>query len=157
MTKVLDTPQRRGTVLGRPRSKPRQRHHIDHAILKQRYLDALPKYFTPTAALASAGAYPNQLAVWREQDGEFCVKEQQARDQIADQLEGEAIRRAFRGVKTPVYQGGLLAGYITQYSDQLLTLMLKALRPEKFRERAEVQVSQPIIKVVAGFDPAEAL
>jgi hypothetical protein len=45
---------------------------------------------------------------------------------------------------------------VQQYSDQLLTLMLKAMRPEKFRDRAEVSVS-PIIKVVSGFEAADVL
>ena len=134
-----------------------RRRKLGDAELQARYLEALPKRFTATAALAQAGASANQLARWREQSGEFCVKEQHARDAIADELEAEAIRRAFKGVRVPVYQGGLLAGHVQQYSDQLLTLLLKALRPEKFRERAEISVTQPIVKVVAGFDPAQAL
>lgn len=133
------------------------KRRVDPEILKARYLAALPDYFTITAALAKAGASAHQLAHWRETDGAFCVAEQQARDSLADKLEGEAIRRAFKGVRTPVYQGGLLAGYIQVYSDQLLTLMLKAMRPEKYRERSEVSVTQPIVKVVAGFDPSQVL
>jgi len=126
-------------------------------ILQKRYLEALPKSYTVTAALARAGATHNHLARWREMDGGFLMAEQQARDAIADMLEVEAIRRAFKGVKVPVYQGGLLAGHVTQYSDQLLTLLLKALRPEKYRERSEITMTQPIVKVVAGFDPVQAL
>ena len=121
------------------------------------YISALQKYFTSSAAAAKAGLHMSVIRRWREEDGEFCVREEDVRNEVADQLEGEAIRRAFKGVRTPVYQGGLLAGYVTNYSDQLLTLMLKALRPEKFRERSEVRVTDPIIKVVAGFDPSEVL
>ena len=121
------------------------------------YISALQKYFTSSAAAAKAGLHMSVIRRWREEDGEFCVREEDVRNEVADQLEGEAIRRAFKGVRQPVYQGGLLAGYITSYSDQLLTLMLKALRPEKFRERSEVRVTEPIIKVVAGFDPSEVL
>lgn len=124
---------------------------------KEVYLAALPKFFTINAALMKAGTDMKELRRWREEDAAFLVQEQDARDQLADQLEGEAIRRAFKGVKVPVYQGGLLAGHVTQYSDALLTLMLKAMRPEKFRERSEVRVTEPIVKVVAGFDPAEVL
>jgi hypothetical protein len=140
-----------------PNRRTRTRHLKDPEAAKVAYLEALPNYFTVTAALAKVGAPMSMLMRWREADPEFLVKEKWARDQLADRLEAEAIRRAFKGVKTPVYQGGLLAGYITQYSDQLLTLMLKALRPEKFRERTDVTVTQPIVKVVAGFDPAEVL
>jgi hypothetical protein len=139
-----------------PRSTRRPRHQADPEA-QAAYLEALPKYFTVTAACAKAGIAFTRLQQWREHDGAFLVKEQTARDAIADQLEAEAIRRAFKGIRVPVYQGGLLAGHITQYSDQLLTLMLKALRPEKFRERSEISVTQPIVKVVAGFDPAQAL
>lgn len=133
------------------------RRQIPEQKLQDLYLQALPKYFTISAALTSAGASPEQLRRWRERDGAFLVKEQDARNAMADKLEAEAIRRAFKGVRTPVYQGGLLAGHVTQYSDQLLTLLLKAMRPDKYRERTEVSVTQPIVKVVAGFDPAQAL
>ena len=34
---------------------------------------------------------------------------------------------------------GEAGGYVTEYSDTLLIFLLKALRPEKFRERVEVQ------------------
>jgi len=136
---------------------PRRSQRMSDEKLQSRYLAALPKYFTVSAALTSAGASAEQLRRWRERDGAFCVREQDARNEMADRLEAEAVRRAFKGVRTPVYQGGLLAGHVTQYSDALLTLLLKAMRPEKYRERSEVSVTQPIIKVVAGFDPAQAL
>jgi hypothetical protein len=129
---------------------------VPERTLQDRYLAALPACFTVSAALTRAGATPRELARWREQSGEFLVREQDARNQLADRLEAEAIRRAFKGVRVPVYQGGLLAGYVTQFSDQLLTLLLKAMRPDKYRERSEVSV-HPIVKVVAGFDPADVL
>ena len=133
------------------------RRRVPESTLQDRYLAALPRYFTVSAALTSAGASAEMLRRWREYDGAFMVREQDARNQMADRLEAEAIRRAFRGVRTPVYQGGLLAGHVTQYSDALLTLLLKAMRPEKYRDRTDVTVSQPVVKVVAGFDTALAL
>lgn len=136
---------------------PRTRGKLTDEDLQDRYLQALPKFFTVSAALTAAGASAKQLRRWREQSGEFMVREQDARNELADKLENEAIRRAFKGIRVPVYQGGLLAGHMTQYSDQLLTLLLKATRPEKYRERSEVSVTQPIVKVLAGFDPAQAL
>jgi len=141
---------------GRPASH-RKRHNLKlDEQAKEDYLRQLPRLVTSTLALRAAGATPSQLARWREQDGAFCVAERQAREEIADQLEAEAVRRAFRGVRKPVYQGGLLAGYLTEYSDTLLVFVLKAMRPERFRDRSEVSVN-PIVKVVAGFDPAQVL
>lgn len=138
-----------------PRGAARHRLENDEA-KKLAYLAALPKRFSPSAALASAGANHSQLARWREEDGTFLVREKNARDELADALEAEAIRRAFKGVRKPVYQGGLLAGHVVEYSDQLLTLMLKAMRPEKYRDTSAVTVN-PIVKVVAGFDPIDVL
>jgi len=140
-----------------PIAPPPRTRRIPEGQLQRRYLEALPKFFTVSAALTSAGADASQLRRWRETDGAFLVAEQDARNALADKLEAEAVRRAFKGVRVPVYQGGLLAGHMTQYSDQLLVLLLKAMRPEKFRERAEIQMTQPIVKVVAGFDPSQAL
>lgn len=133
------------------------RHKLENAEAKKvLYLEYLPKYFSSSAALAKANADARLLARWREEDGGFLVREKMARDQLADSLEAEAIRRAFKGVRKPVYQGGLLAGYVTEYSDQLLTLMLKAMRPERFRDTATVSVN-PIVKIVAGFTSADVL
>ena len=147
--------QRLQTEPGKPSWRRRHRVENDEAS-KQFYLDALPKLVTSSLALKAAGATPYQLAVWRESDAAFLVAERYAREAIADQLEAEAVRRAFRGVKRPVYQGGLLAGYLTEYSDQLLMFVLRAMRPERFRERSEVTVT-PIVKTVAGFEAGDVL
>src|SRR5574337_1699712 len=52
-----------------------------------------------------------------------------------DSLEDEAVRRAHEGTLKPVYQGGKKVGTIREYSDTLLIFMLKARRPERFKER----------------------
>ena len=46
-----------------------------------------------------------------------------------DNLEAEAYRRAVEGVERPVYQGGRLVGTVREYSDSLLTIMLRARHP----------------------------
>jgi hypothetical protein len=56
-----------------------------------------------------------------------------------DRLEDEAHRRAARGVEKPVYQGGVMVGTITEYSDTLMTVMLKGKRPSRYNtERHEL-------------------
>jgi len=140
----------------RRRTRAAVRKAITDEVQQERYLAALPKLMVVSAALKAAGVGMGVLARWREQDGAFLVRETEARSAIADTLEAEAIRRAFKGVRKPVYQGGLLAGYVTEYSDQLLVLLLKAVRPERFRERSEVTLT-PIVKTVAGFDVEEVL
>lgn len=123
---------------------------------KATYLKLLESHWTPGVALKAVGVHRSMLYIWRETDAAFLVAEQQVKDGIADALEAEAVKRAYKGVRKPVFQGGLLAGHVTEYSDQLLMFLLKAMRPDRFRERSEVQVT-PIVKVVAGFDPAQVL
>jgi hypothetical protein len=74
---------------------------------------------------------------WLEADDAFRRRYQDAREDATDRLEGEATRRAMQGVPEPVYQGGELVGHIVKYSDRLHELLLKAHRPDKFRERYE--------------------
>jgi hypothetical protein len=73
-------------------------------------------------------AFPDFAAAWDD-----------AKEQAADALEAEAHRRGVNGVKRPVYQGGELVGYTTEYSDTLLIFLMKGANPEKFRERYEVK------------------
>jgi hypothetical protein len=58
----------------------------------------------------------------------------------AEQLEGEAIRRAFDGIQVPVgwYQGQP-GGYVTQYSDKLLIFLLKGAMPDKYTDRRQLK------------------
>ena len=68
---------------------------------------------------------------------------------IADELmEAEARRRAVEGTLRPVFQGGEEVGRVREYSDTLLIFLLKAHKPEKYRDNSRV--------VVAG-DPANPL
>jgi hypothetical protein len=56
----------------------------------------------------------------------------------ADLLEQEAHRRAFEGVLKPVYQKGMQVGSVREYSDKLMELLLKARKPDTFKDRKEV-------------------
>lgn len=78
---------------------------------------------------------------WLVADVEYQAAFNDARDQAADVLEREAHRRAVTGVQRPVYQGGKCVGVVTEYSDKLLETLLRAARPEKFRERSGVELN----------------
>ena len=45
------------------------------------------------------------------------------------------------GVDEPVFYQGAQCGAVRKYSDTLLIFMLKARRPEKYRERANVELT----------------
>ena len=138
------------------RSYQQRRQERNEQWAQNKYLEAIPKVYTATAAAKLAGVTLQYVHQWRNLDPVFREREDEARDQLADSLESEAVRRAVKGVKKPIYQQGILAGYETVYSDALLALLLKAAKPDKYRERSEVTL-KPIVKVVSGFDPEEAL
>ena len=75
---------------------------------------------------------------WLEDDPEYQLSFTEADKQAADILETEAYRRAVKGVNKPIYYKGKRCGYVREYSDTLLIVLLKARRPEKYRERHEI-------------------
>lgn len=74
----------------------------------------------------------------KKQDPNFALRMDVARQEAADVLEQEARRRAVRGVREPVYQGGKRVGFVQKYSDTLLIFLMKGADPEKYRERHQI-------------------
>ena len=74
----------------------------------------------------------------RAVDPEFAVQWDDAVDEAIDKYEAVVNQRAFEGVDEPIYQQGELVGYARKCSDTLAIFMLKAYRPEKFRERFDM-------------------
>lgn len=87
---------------------------------------------------------------WRADDLEFAKAWDAALDIAGDMLEDEAIRRGFDGVLKPVYQGGVKVGSVREYSDGLAALLLKAHKPEKFRDRVELSGSINLAEQLAA-------
>lgn len=75
----------------------------------------------------------------REQATDFAELWAEAIETATDGLEQEAYRRAVKGVRKPTgWYKGVPGGYVQEYSDTLLVLLLKANRPEKFRENVDI-------------------
>jgi hypothetical protein len=135
-----------------PRIATQQKQPQDQ---KKAYLRAFSMTGTLTAGCRAARVSPNTVYAWREHDDEFVLLENQAKNAFADALEQEAVRRAWHGTQKPVYQNGLLVGYIREFSDTLLIFALKAIRPDKYRERFDVTTQgRPIYKAYAADDIA---
>ena len=100
---------------------------------------------TANVTLAARCARVHRSAVyqWQEHDQAFAVAFQQAEQESTDLLEAEAFRRAYEGVysEKPIVRDGVVVASTTEiaYSDQLMTFLLKARRPDKYRERYEHQ------------------
>jgi hypothetical protein len=134
---------------------------------KKKFLDELAKTGNITKSCKAASVDRKTIYRHRKDDDEFKSLFEDALDQAADALEGEARRRAFQGVKKPVYQGGKRIGYVQEYSDTLLIFLLKGAKPGKYRERFETNQTNfdfnnadlsllndyEIERIIAGDDP----
>ena len=93
------------------------------------------------AAATAAGVSRSSLCERRTKSEEFNRKVNEAVEAGTDALEDEAIRRAMFGVDEPVFYQGNECGKVRKYSDTLLSVMLKARRPDKYKERAHNEVT----------------
>ncbi len=110
----------------------------------QKFTEALRLMGNVSGAARAVGIGRGTAYRWRDDSAEFKGLWDEAIDEATDSLEGEAWRRATEGVAKPVYQNGQLVGHIQQYSDTLLIFLLKGHRPERYKERAQVEVmAQP--------------
>ena len=79
---------------------------------------------------------------WLEKDAEYHSAFNLAKEDATDVLEAEAHRRAVEGWEEEVgWYKGEAGGTVRKYSDVLLIFLLKALRPEKYRERVDLRGS----------------
>jgi hypothetical protein len=107
---------------------------------RERFLGFLEETANVTEACRRAGICRPVAYGWRK-DEAFAARWEAAVDRGTDALEDEAVRRAHEGVERPVYQGGKRVGLVREYSDTLLIFMLKARRPERFKDRSETAVT----------------
>jgi hypothetical protein len=149
-------------------STPAQPHHATRVSVavrtaqgttdraRQRFLKWYANSGNVTWAANRAGIERSAVYKWQEADDQFAAAFREADLKATEVLEREAWRRANDGVAEPVYQHGKLVGTIQRYSDNLLMFLLRARAPERYRDRVDVSVA-PIIKSVAGFDPADVV
>lgn len=141
---------------------PRCRHHTDQPDDPAeaanwtperwgRFLDAYRQTGIVTSAAQTAGMSTSAVYDWVV--GHPAAREQmaQAREEAYDTLERVALQRATVGNREPVYYQGEVVGHVNKPSDTLLIFLLKAARPERFRENRRVT------HAVEGRDAAEQI
>lgn len=106
---------------------------------RKKALAALAKGLSLTSASQAAGVDRTTLWAWRQSDNAFEAQVLEAIEAGVDALEDEARRRAVEGTLRPVFHGGQQVGEIREYSDQLMALLLKGWRPDRYRERVDVR------------------
>ena len=108
----------------------------------ERFLETLRAGLSATAAAAAGGFHRASAYRRRVEDSDFAAAWQDAREEGVDRLIDEAVRRASVGVERAVYgRGGEIVGTVTEYSDRLMEVLLRGLRPEVFGTSARLTVS----------------
>lgn len=108
---------------------------------RQVFLTVLAEHGNLSEALKAAGiSRPVAMASY-ETDEKFAEAWRAASDEAADRLEREARRRALEGTEEPVFYQGRECGRVRRYSDSLMLALLKAERPEKFKDRVASELS----------------
>jgi hypothetical protein len=102
------------------------------------FLDALSRTGNVFLSSKQARISRRQVYTCRERSEKFRKLWDDALEDAADLLEGEARRRAF-GVDKPIYYKGKKVDVIKEYSDTLVIFLLKAIRPEKFRDNYDLR------------------
>lgn len=102
------------------------------------FIEALRDSANVSAAAAKADISRQYAYRARKKFVTFAAQWDDALEEATDKLELEARRRAHDGTLKPVFYQGEERGQIREYSDTLMIFLLKAHRPEKFRERYEV-------------------
>lgn len=111
---------------------------------------------TDACAVAQIGR--RTVYEWKAADPAFAADWDTAVNTAVDSAEREAWRRAIEGIDKPLIgrvgkdQDGVVT-VIKEYSDAILLRILSAHRPEKWREKSQIEHTGEVVKVYAGFDP----
>lgn len=105
------------------------------------FLTVLADTANVSRACSGAGIGRTAAYQWRNDDLDFKKSWDEALEIGIGALEDEAHRRAFEGTDEPVHYLGQRCDTIKKYSDTLAIFLLKAHRPDKYRERFEGQLS----------------
>jgi hypothetical protein len=117
-----------------PRKPPATKPDWRYVFLKRLAETGIVSAACDKAKISRQWAYKH-----RERFPNFRRRWDEALEVAADLLEIEARRRAFNGVKTPVWYRGATVGHEQKYSDALLMFLLRGARPEKYGDKAELK------------------
>lgn len=103
------------------------------------FLANLAENCNVSEAARAAGIHRRTAYTHRDQDSAFAADWDAAVEDGVDLLEAEARRRALKGTVKPVFYQGEECGGVREYSDTLMIFLLKAHRPERFRDNVKVE------------------
>ena len=107
--------------------------------LQTRFLAAYATGFpTAKSAAKKAKIARSSHIRWLVNDTKYAAAFTELKDDLVEELEAELYRRAVLGVERPITVAGERV-MVREYSDRLLMFLLKAEKPEKYRDRREVK------------------
>lgn len=119
---------------------------------EKKFLDVLRETCNVSEAANAAGVARRTVYEWRDADDAFRAAWDEAEQVAADRLEREAWRRAVEGTDKPVTFQGVITATYKEYSDKMLEMLLKAHRPDKFKDRVQNEHTGNVIVNIAGPD-----
>jgi hypothetical protein len=128
----LDTPTRASKKVTAAKTSAR----------KTAMVHALGKVGNIRGACVLAGVSRQTHYDWFSSDPGYALRCEDAIEDFADKLEAEAYRRAVVGEVRPIMYKGKEVASICERSDALLLAALRAVRPEKWRDRFYANLSK---------------
>lgn len=107
---------------------------------KPKFIDKLRRTGNISAACHAAKISRAWAYEERKSDAAFAAQWNDALEEACDALELEARQRATKGAKRPVYSKGEFVDWVYEPSDALIMFLLKAHRPEKYRENFDARI-----------------
>lgn len=90
--------------------------------------------FSLSRSAEKAGYTARGVFNWRVRDQAFAAQCDECYEIGTEIMIDEARRRGMAGINKPVFHKGEVCGHIREYSDTLLIFLLKARKPDVFRE-----------------------
>src|SRR4030095_9043088 len=132
------------------------KHPVRTATQKAAFLEAYARAGTAMGAAKLSGVDDRNHYAWLQKSEQYRAQFAIAKERAAQVLEAEARRRACDGYDDPIYYNGVQVGHVRRYSDLLMIFLLKAAKPDVYRDYHSVKVqgsmtSQATITVVHEF------
>lgn len=105
--------------------------------LKMVFLRAFARHGIISDGTVAAGITYRTFYRWKRDDETFNEDCKTAETMANDLMEREARRRAIDGFERPIIYQGEVTGEYTDFSDALLTTLMKGNKPEKYKERTQ--------------------
>lgn len=115
---------------------------------RQKFLETLRQTGQVREAVKAAKACDSTFYMIRQREPDFAAAWEEALQIGLDRLQDEAIRRAIDGSEEPVFYKGQQVATVRKYSDRLLTVLLKAHRPERYGDKVDVGVSDELKRLL---------